>query len=341
METEGKERMRRILKFITAFAIITGSSMPIMAEETEVEKMPVIPEGATGSLTLRYFDDSDETAPIPGAVFEIIQVADIGRGVDTNGAYIPLAEGLEFTDDAVAEDYEAKVLEAYEANPELGYTAEGTIGEDGTFTFTEVPAGAYLVRNTETVRYHITSIPFLVSVPETNETQDSWNFDVTAYPKPNLAGDLSIRKTLSGDEASDTDVFSFEITISDAGSYKAVLPGGTEGTVKNGDVISIKGGQSIVIYDLPEHSDYKVVELEANQNGYRTLYKNSEGKITYAEKADAEVINNKEGVKTGVSTDDIALGLSVIGGGLAVLILLLYLHRKSKREQKENDETNA
>lgn len=333
--------MRKLVRLLTAVAIITGSSMPIMAEETEMEKMPVIPEDATGSLTLRYFDDSDETAPIPGAVFEIMQVADIGRGVDTNGAYLPLADGLEFTDDTTSEDYEAKVLEAYEANPELGYTAEGTIGEDGTYTFTEVPPGAYLVRNTETVRYHITSIPFLVSVPETNETQDSWNFDVTAYPKPNLAGDLEIRKTLSGDEADESDVFNFEITISDAGTYRAVLPGGTEGTVKNGDVISIKGGQSVVIYDLPEHSDYKVVELEANQNGYRTLYKNSEGQITYAEEIEAEVINNKEGVKTGVSTGDIALGLSIVGGGLAVLILLLYLHRKSKREQKEENEKNA
>ena len=332
--------MKKIIRFISAFAIIAGSSMPIMAEDTEPVKMPVIPEGSTGSLTLRYFDDSDETAPIPGAVFEIMQVADIGRNVENNGAYVPLADGLEFSDNAVAEEYEAKVLDAYAVNPELGYTAEGAIGEDGTFTFTEVPAGAYLVRNTQTVRYHITSIPFLVSVPETNETQDSWNFDVTAYPKPNLAGDLEIRKTLSGDGAEDTDVFNFEITISEAGTYKAVLPGGTEGIVKNGDVISIKGGQSIVIYDLPEHSDYRVVEIEANQNGYRTLYKNSEGKITYAEEADAEVINNKEGVKTGVSTGDIAVGLSIVGGGLAVLILLLYLHRKSKREQKEADEKN-
>ena len=74
-------------KLITLFcSVLTiGSVMsPVFAEEnedtdtTETTKIPVIQDVTTANLTIRYFDDSEETIPITGAEFTIMKVADIG-----------------------------------------------------------------------------------------------------------------------------------------------------------------------------------------------------------------------------------------------------------------------
>lgn len=325
--------MRKLTRFVCFMITLMCSALFIRAP-VFAKDMPTIPEGATGSLSLRYFDDSDESEPVIGAKFKVYQVASIGKDMNNNGAYIPLVDNISFIGETDAKKYEGKVHKAYEEKPDLGFTAETTIGRSGIGTIKDMPAGAYFVEEIGAVRYHITSRPFLVSVPETDDTQTSWNFDVTADPKPNIAGDLSVKKVLTGNEADKNDVFTFQIHIAD-GEYKAKLPDGSEGAVKDGAEIQMKGGQSFSIYDLPEGSEYSVVEYEANQNGYTTLYKNAKGTISGKSEVTAVVTNKKQkdhpGVGTGIKNNKLIF--MEFGGSLLALIVIAGLHKHKNKEE--------
>lgn len=327
--------MRKFQRFI-CFAIALVCSAFVIRAPVRAQDMPTIPDGAMGTLSIRYFDDSDESEPVAGAKFKIYQVASIGRELNDNGAYLPLVDGISFIGESDAKKYQAKVHKAYGENPKLGFTAETQIGKNGIGKIDNLPAGAYFVEETETVRYHILSRPFLVSVPETNETQDGWNFDVKADPKPNIAGDLSVKKVLEGNEADKNDVFTFEIHMAE-GEYKAKLPDGSEKTVKDGEQVQIKGGQTFTIYDLPEGSDYSVAEIEANQNGYTTTYKNEKGTISGKSEVETTVTNkrhkDKHSIGTGIKNNKLIL-MEFVGGLLAFIVIAGLQKRKNNKEEK-------
>ena len=335
-------------KLITLFcSVLTiGSVMsPVFAEEnedtdtTETTKIPVIQDATTANLTIRYFDDSEETIPITGEEFTIMKVADIGTDIvdGTNGKYIPLDETLEFVDEDNALEYETRVLDFYKENPKTGYTETGTIGEDGTVKFEEIPVGAYLIRETKTMRYHIRSTPFLASVPETNENSDSWNFDVTVYPKQILAGDLTVTKNTKGKTA-EKGTFHIVVDFDSQESYKAQLPDGTDGTVKTGDSITIKGGQKLVIFDLPAGVSYKVTETEEN-DVWQTTYRNQEGTVVEKTSTNVSIINDSTIADTGVH-NDLLYWMFGAGAAVTILLLLFLLSRKEKNfveDEKEED----
>lgn len=69
-------------------------------------------------------------------------------------------------------------------------TAARTTGSDGKIEYTGLAAGAYLVTETQTptvgdndARAYVPSRPFIVMVPMTNPSGDSWNSNVHVYPK--------------------------------------------------------------------------------------------------------------------------------------------------------------
>ncbi len=338
--------MRKFRKIVTSVilgAIACASFVPLNAEEldTDLTKYPTI-DRDTANLTIKYFDDSDETIPITGAEFTVMKVADIGRDITdgTNGKYLPLDDEIDFTkieekSDDDAYKYEQKVISYYEENPNAGYTKTMVINANGYATYT-LPVGAYLVRETSTTRYHVRSKPFLVSVPETNEESNSWNFDVVVYPKQIIAGDLNIEKKLIGKSSSYDNVFHVTVNLSAEGSYKAKLADGTESTVKDGDVLTIKGNQSITIYDVPTGTDYKVTEVEANVDPYLTGYKNQEGKIEPKTEVKVTVINDTtqwDNVHTG--TGSYIIIAMMIGGGALALLIYLLASGKHKKETAE------
>lgn len=341
--------MKKIIKMgisaLCATAAILTMFQPVFAEEetqnsdesnTEI-KYPIIEE-KLGNLTIRYFDDSEETIPITGSEFTIMQVSSFGRETTdgTNGAYIPLIEDVNFEGEEDALKYEQKVLEAYEANPELGHVETQTISEDGTAHFIDLPVGAYLVRETKTMRYHVRSKPFLVSVPEMNEENNSWNFDVIANPKQILAGDLSLTKITKGKIAKNGKKYNFTIELNAEGSYKAITPEG-ETTIKNGDVVALAGGETCVIYDIPAGSKYKIIEENPNV-GYVTTYTNSEGLILEKTMKESKIVNDSTTFDTGVHNFPLYAAMGAVGF-LVLLILLLICKKNKKSEESEEIST--
>lgn len=358
--------IKKISAFTCAFAVSAAVfSAPVFAQETSeqnteetsasedkapalvdeqkpAEYFPVIEEGKPANLTIKYFDDYDETIPITGAEFEILQIANIGTDVTTgtNGAYIFLAEDLNFMigeeePDPIA--YEQTVLDAYKANESLGFRAKGTIGNDGKAVFADIPAGAYLIHEVQNTRYHIKSQPFVASAPETNEESNSWNFDVVVNPKQIIAGDLEVSKVLQGNGANKNDVFTFQILITD-GKYSCQMPDGSYGYVQSGDKIYIKGGEKFTIFDLPAGSHYQIIEIEANKNGYTTSYTNAEGTVKEKTAIKPVITNLKRVERTRGDTgagNQLLLTLEVGGGLLALLIVLLYWKRKDITDPNE------
>lgn len=68
------------MKFKTIIqAVIVALFLPLSVKADELT--PTITQD-TGTVTIRYFDDIDETIPVTGAKFEIYKVADIGRGFE-------------------------------------------------------------------------------------------------------------------------------------------------------------------------------------------------------------------------------------------------------------------
>lgn len=337
----------KILKYTFAVLAIAGtvvSMLPVHAEgneETTTEEVtyPTI-EDKQANLTIKYFDDEEETIPITGAEFTIYQVASIGNDLNDNGAYNPLDDNIDFTqaDPENVAEYEGKVIDTYKKDPNIGYTGTLAIGKDGKCTFDQIPAGAYLITETKTLRYHIRSKSFVVSAPETTEDGKSWNFDVVVNPKQILAGDLEVTKTTTGTIAKEGKEYTVKLELPD-GDYKATLPNKEEGTVKNGDEIKIKGGETLYIYDLPHGGQYKVTEFEANginkptKANYKTSYKKNEGTIKAKDSTKVEIINDSTDYDTGAGYQ---LLYCMIGGGaaLAILVLLFATNKKHKDDNK-------
>lgn len=316
------------MKFKTIIpAVVVALFLPLTVKAEELT--PTITQG-TGTVTIRYFDDIDETIPVKGAKFEIYKVADIGRGFEDNGQYIPLIGNLDFADEDDAITYEDRVLEAYETE-DFGYKAEVTVGEDGTGLIQNVPVGAYLVREVDATRYHIRSKPFLISVPETNETQNSWNFNVIANPKSTLAGDLKLTKKLSGNAVNHNDTFTFEINIGDM-PRMAEFPDGSKKEVKTGDVVALKENEVITILDIPEGTEVSVKEVQKEEGEYVVSYENNGEKIICKDAVTITVTNTKNQIPTGVK--NALLLFDIAGITLAMLVVVIYLRRK---EKKKND----
>lgn len=110
-------------------------------------------------------------------------------------------------------------------------------------------------------------------------------------PKPeeknDSTHDITIGKTVTGNQGDKNKVFNFKVTVNgtEGEKYKVVktsqgetepvvvdaLTSGTEGTYQ------LKHGETIKITGLTENDTYTVVETEANQDGYTTTYTPGEG----------------------------------------------------------------
>lgn len=91
-------------------------------------------------------------------------------------------------------------------------------------------------------------------------------------------GDLTISKEITGNLASTDDAFTFTVTVEGVNGTVSTSAGDIE--FNNGTAtITLKGGQSITIYGLPEGAEYAVVETDAN--GYKLVSAvGDEGEIT-------------------------------------------------------------
>ena len=114
--------------------------------------------------------------------------------------------------------------------------------------------------------------------------------DVTQYLGNNgklsfdMPGSLEIKKAVDwGNASTETqqskNSFTFTVNLTDGegtaltGEYPYCIDGASDqaGTVKNGGAITINGGQSVKIEDLPAGAQFTVMEQGANQNGFTTV----------------------------------------------------------------------
>ena len=159
---------------------------------------------------------------------------------------------------------------------------------------------------------------------------------------PVLKGFLTINKTVTG-AGDKNQEFTFKIDFTDASgniiNENFVYSGSKTGTITSGETVTLKHGESITIVDLPVGTRYKVTEIEANADGYKTTAQNTENVIDI----DGEIVSfvnhkdvpksNKEESKivkdnktlyipqTGVSNNIPLYGVGALMSALSLIVL--------------------
>ncbi len=122
------------------------------------------------------------------------------------------------------------------------------------------------------------------------------NEDKAEFENIYSSGSLTIGKVVTGDAGDKNKEFTFTVTFTDVngnpldGEYS--YTGSKEGTIKSGEEVRLKDGESITISGLPIGTKYTVVEAEANKDGYTTTSKGESGEISEKEQK-AEFTNSK------------------------------------------------
>lgn len=212
-------KLKRLFTAILSVALtLSLCAMPAMAEgATTAGAMPktstsTIDKNKKGSITIykRALDSSGnagtagdgETMVSPqGAAlkdtgFTLYQV------MDTN-TLLAYYNDNTTADQVDVKDYftnyaENKTAAGLKTAYATAYKSEVRTDENGKATFTELPVGMYLVIETKTPQAVTMPVePFLVSIPMTrigdkttgadNQNQKEWLYDVTVYPKNNIA----------------------------------------------------------------------------------------------------------------------------------------------------------
>lgn len=133
---------------------------------------------------------SDET-PIAGADISIYQIATVNETEEftVTEKFKPYEDVIDFSNMGENGDAIALALKGYvekdglEPLKTLATDANGS----AAFSGSDMKTGIYLVIGASTIKdglkYNIT--PFIVAVPERDNDNNAWNYDVTAYPKCN------------------------------------------------------------------------------------------------------------------------------------------------------------
>ena len=111
-------------------------------------------------------------------------------------------------------------------------------------------------------------------------------------------GDLSIAKTVTGSGAETEREFEFTLTLTNEDGVKVDNTYETsEGTltVTGGEAtFTLKGGETLTVYGIPEGTDYTVAEEDYSANGYATTSTGEDGEIVAEQTAQAEFTNHRD-----------------------------------------------
>ena len=118
---------------------------------------------------------------------------------------------------------------------------------------------------------------------------------VAAFTNTREIGSLTISKTVAGNSADLTKLFSFTVTFVNAPyTYPYVGSGGAaNGTITSGDTIQLAHGQSITINDLPKDATYTVVEADYSSEWYELVHTGADGTIVVDETQVAAFTNTR------------------------------------------------
>jgi len=227
-------------------AFMSGSYAWSAMNQSALNEMQGAGDGYPVKL-VKYEKRTDGTTtktPIPGAEFYLYA----SDGTQIGGRFV--------TDDQGTLSTKVKPGNYYfeEANPSYGWTYDLDSRSDS-----------------------ITHYPFTVRGDETDTVL------VTAYNR-HITGSLVITKTVQNSDGSaltqaqlDTP-FTFTVTFSDDGAYDYAINGGQSQSLKSGDTLQMKHGDSAVFNDVPVNVGYVVTETSAE--GYVTSSTNNSGDIT-------------------------------------------------------------
>lgn len=145
-----------------------------------------------------------------------------------------------------------------------------------------------------------------------------------ASPDPGY-GNLMIKKTVSGNLADYGASFSFTIVIHAEGTF--TYTGSKSGTVKSGDTISLKHGESITIGGLPAGTAYSVTE--SGNTGYLVHASGNAGTIAANHTSIAAFTNKKYQVPYTADKSKPPLRFDIARlSGLGIILLLVLSQRK-------------
>ena len=181
-------------------------------------------ETRIGKLTIDYSDDDAIASAIKGAKFCLYRVADyknlVGNGhVGSN--YVSSIEGISVDGNTKAEDITDAVLTYYKDKDVIS----GVTDENGKLEF-NLETGVYLAVETVPVVGHLPSDPFLIAMPGAFTSDGyvtGWNYNLTAYPKPNL---VSVGTTLTENGIHESGVKD-NATFTDTVKLTGLIPGDT------------------------------------------------------------------------------------------------------------------
>lgn len=213
--------------------------------------------------------------------------------------------------------------------------------EKGTYTFTikqvipdVVRSGLEMDTMVYTVVFTVTdndgSLAVSKVIKGNNEAKSSVSF-TNVY----TTGSLEIKNTVLASKKDLDKEFTFEITLSDDSLNKEF-----DGVLfENGKaIVKINGNETLTINDIPFGVDYKVEEVEANEDDFVTTSTNETGSIEKNKTSVCEFINTKE-FTLAVSGGDISFWIMmkiviVIESILGLYLIRRYLNYKSRRKVK-------
>lgn len=229
-----------------------------------------------------------------------------GRGAETDTDFnfiVNLGEGGSF---------------AYEGDKTGAIADGGTISLKGgqTVTIKDIPVGT---------SYSIIEEPSAHYISASQDATGTVGLSGSSvhFTNTRKLANLTLSKTVKGANADKTKSFKFVVSLDATGAFE--YTGDKTGTVSDGGTVSLKGGQSIIIKDVPVGVAYSVVEEKTQ--GYKSEAKNGQG--TVAESGnDIQFINTKV-VSTqkspSKSSDTEGSSSPRTGDSLALIIALLSL----------------
>lgn len=201
-QTKMKWAARAMALLLAGTAALGGMTAvsPLTAQAASNSIVEPSAPAATGSITINK-KGSTATETLKGAAFSVYRIIDLTPGTKAGEwaefkvsekfsgmTGMPTQDELGYYSTAELENLITSLsvyiqTNSIAADRSLSEAEGGNDTADGTFTFSALPLGYYLVVETEAPEGHVAGSPFLISVPSTNEAGTAWEYSVTAEPK--------------------------------------------------------------------------------------------------------------------------------------------------------------
>lgn len=279
-------RLLKTIRKIHRKMVIRGLSLCLVfAALISCGGSPAYADGAVidreqGTLVINYLESFGEELPVEGASFRAYKVAEIAA----DGGFKSLV-GAPVGSETTGEEALALAKKA-------GTESVPCVTDKNGMARLGLPIGVYVLEEEIPAKGHFSSAPCLFSLPFTRDNQ--WDYRVVVEPKANPAGDICVRKKVTGTGAETDREFHFRITLDADGEFDYTIDGTEQGKVKNGSVILLKAGQEAVISMIPAGTTYEVTETEAGKDGYTTTAAGEKGSVPPLSQAVVSFQNHKD-----------------------------------------------